>query len=276
MGSDLVPAEAVRTPFREGEPVMLVEPEGQRHIVQLRAGSKFHHPRTGHLDHDAIIGSPPGTLLSGSLGVPVVCARLTLEDFILKRLKRRTSILHPKDLATLVVRGDLFRGARVLEAGIGSGAASIFLLRAIGPAGLLISWERREEFIEAALANIRAAHQLMGDPGAVHQTVHGDIYEGFEAEDLDLVLLDVPEPHRAQDSAWRALRPGGILLAWLPTVTQVYQTVRSLQETPGWELVETRETLERSWEVAEQAMRPFHRMVAHTGFLIRARKLVGI
>lgn len=270
-----VPATATRTPFAEGEPVMLVEPEGQRHIVQLRAGAKFHHTRTGHLDHDRIIGSPPGSLLPGSLGVPIVCARLTLEDFVLKRLKRRTSIIHPKDLATLVVRGDLFSGARVLEAGIGSGSASIFLLRAIGPGGQLISWERRAEFIELALSNIRDAHRLLGDPGAGHLAVEGDIYAGFEAEDLDLVLLDVPEPGRAQESAWRALRPGGTLLAWLPTVTQVYDTVRLLQEVPGWELIETRETLERSWEVAEHAMRPFHRMVGHTGFLVRARKLVA-
>ncbi len=267
-------AEAQRRPFRDGEPVIVIEPEGQRHFLRLRHGDKFHHARTGHLAHDEIIGRPPGALLYGGLGGAVVCVRPTLEDYIFKRLKRRTSIIHPKDLATLVVRGDLYPGARVLEAGIGSGAASIFLLRHLAPGGHLISYERREEFVETALANIRDAHSLFGEPGTTHQVIVGDIYDSMEAEDLDLVLLDVPEPHRATTAAWRALRAGGTLLSWLPTVTQVYTLTRQLQEDSRWGLVEARETLERSWEIAENAMRPYHRMVGHTGFLIRARKLL--
>lgn len=267
------PAERMRFPFREGEPIVVIEPEGKRHYLQLRPGHKFHHVRTGHLSHDRIIGNAPGVVLMSEAGIPVICARLTFEDFILKRLKRLTSIIHPKDLGTLVVRGDLFPGAQVLEAGIGSGSASIFLLRLLGPEGRLISYEKRPEFIDLALKNIADFHELYGDPGTPHETRLGNVYDGFEAEDLDAVLLDVPEPSRAAPAAWNALRPGGALLCWLPTVTQVYQEVRYLQETPGWELVETRETLERSWEIAENAMRPYHRMVGHTGFLVRARKL---
>jgi len=266
--------DRVRRPFREGEPIIIIEPLGKKHYVTLRAGDKFHHTRLGHLDHDSIIGCPPGILSISDRGLSAVCLRLTLEDFILKELKRCTSIIHPKDLATLLVRGDLCPGARVLEAGFGSGATSITLLRHLGPGGQLTSYERREEFIGPALDNIARVHQLYGDPGASHKVCHRDLYEeGISESDLDTVLLDVPEPHRATEHALNALRPAGTLLCWLPTVTQVYLLVRQLQEEPRWAVVETRETLERNWQVGENAMRPFHRMVGHTGFWIRARKL---
>jgi tRNA (adenine57-N1/adenine58-N1)-methyltransferase len=197
-----------------------------------------------------------------------------LEDYILKGLRRRTSIIHPKDLATLLIRGDIYPGARVLEAGIGSGAASLILLRHLGPTGFLCSYERRLEFQELALQNIEKAHALYGDPGTQHQVVARDIYQdGVDERDLDMILLDLPEPHRATHHALEALRPGGSLLCWLPTVTQVYLLVRQLQNEPDWAVVDTRETLERAWEIGEDAMRPYHRMVGHTGFWIRARKL---
>jgi len=273
MSEQETPFQAQRTPFRVGESIIIIEPEGQKHFLKLRSGDKFHHTRTGHLAHDDIIGQPAGAVFEGTLGTPVICVRPTLEDFILKGLKRRTSIIHPKDLATLVVRGDIFPGARVLEAGIGSGATTIFLLRHLGREGKLTSYERRPEFIENAVENVKTFHHWYGDPGTEHEVVEGDIYDSIDAEDLDLVLLDVPEPDRAVDSAWQALRAGGVLLSWLPTVTQVYDLVRLLQEDSRWEVVEVRETLERSWEVAERAMRPYHRMVGHTGFLIRARKM---
>lgn len=266
-------SEAVRRPFCEGEPVIVIEPEGKKHFLNLRRGDKFHHIRTGHIGHDLIIGQPPGVLLQSEADKPVICLRLTLEDYILKRLRRRTSIIHPKDLATLLPRGDLFPGGRVVEAGIGSGATSIFLLRYLGQEGTLISYERRPEFIELALENIQDCRRLFGDPGAEHRTIAADICDGIGEEDLDLILLDVPEPHNAADLAHDALRPGGILLCWLPTVTQVYLLVRYLQSETKWAVIETRETLQRNWEIAENAMRPFHRMVGHTGFLIKARKL---
>jgi tRNA (adenine57-N1/adenine58-N1)-methyltransferase len=265
-----------REPLREGELIIVVEPRGKKHFVHLRAGDKFHHSRMGHISHDQIIGQQPGSLLLSDLALNVVCLRLTLEDYILKGLRRRTSIIHPKDLATLLVRGDVFPGARVLEAGIGSGAASLVLLRHLGPSGVLVSYERRQEFLQLALENIAQACALYGDPGTDHRVALRDIYEeGIDEPDLDMVLLDVPEPHRATDHALEALRPGGSLLCWLPTVTQVYLLVRQLQDEARWALVDTRETLEREWEVGEKAMRPFHRMIGHTGFWIRARKLTS-
>ncbi|UCF36556.1 MAG: tRNA (adenine-N1)-methyltransferase [Acidobacteriota bacterium] len=266
-------AQIIRAPFFEGESVVIIEPEGKRHVVKLRQGEKFHHIRTGHIAHDDIIGQPPGVLLPSVLDKPVICLRLTFEDYILKQLRRRTSIIHPKDLATLVTRGDLYPEARVLEAGIGSGAASVFLLRHLGPKGSLISYERRPEFIKQALANIEDARERFGDTGAAHSVFEKDVYEGIDENDLDLILLDVPEPHHCLPHAFDALRAGGTLLCWLPTVTQVYMLVLALKAIPGWTEIETRETLQRSWEVEENAMRPYHRMVGHTGFLIRARKV---
>ncbi|GAB4245736.1 MAG: tRNA (adenine-N1)-methyltransferase [Acidobacteriota bacterium] len=267
------PAEVMGCPFREGEPVMMLTPDGKKHVVRLRPGQKFHNPATGHLEHDAVIGRPPGVALPGTQGGVIHCVRPTLEDYILKCLKRTTSIIHPKDLAPLIVRGDLVPGSRVVEAGMGSGAATIFLLRHLEPGGTLYSYERREEFVANALCNLEEFFALYGRPEAGHIVNQVDIYEGILEEDLDLIVLDLPEPHRVLEHAAKALRPGGTLLSWLPTVTQVYKLVRSLDEDPRWTLVDTRELLERSWQVAEEAMRPFHRMVAHTGFLIRARRV---
>lgn len=267
------PLDLARRPFQEGEPIIVIEPQGQRHYLTLRKGDKFHHIRTGHIPHDVIIGSPPGVLLSSLKGQPVVCLRLSFEDYILKRLKRRTSIIHPKDLSSLVMRGDIFPGARVLEAGIGSGSVTTWLLRLLGPGGRLISCERRPDFIKPALENIAEARRLFGTSGAAHLAVEGDVYKGICATDLDLVLLDVPEPDLAAPFAWRALRPGGVLLSWLPTANQVYLMGRHLQQFEGWSVVEIRELIERSWDVDEHTLRPFHRMIGHTGFLVRARKL---
>ncbi|MFH1964013.1 MAG: tRNA (adenine-N1)-methyltransferase [Acidobacteriota bacterium] len=267
------PFKTRRMPFQEGEPVIIIEPQGQKHFLTLRRKDKFHHIRMGHISHDEIIGSPPGALLTSEQDQPVVCLRLTFEDYILKRLKRRTSIIHPKDLASLVMRGDLFPGASVLEAGIGSGAVTTMLLRLLGQGGRLVSCERRPEFIKPALENVEESRSLFGDSGAVHQVVQGDVYYGIGAADLDMILLDIPEPDVAAPFAWKALRPGGVLLSWLPTVNQVYILGRHLQQFKGWGVVEIRELIQRSWDVAENALRPFHKMTAHTGFLIRARKL---
>ena len=268
-----IPFSTVRRPFQEGEPIIIIEPQGQKHFLTLRRKDKFHHIRMGHIAHDEIIGSPPGALLTSEKGQPVVGLRLSLEDYILKRLKRRTSIIHPKDLALLVTRGDLFPGASVLEAGIGSGSATTMLLRLLGKGGRLISCERRVEFIKPALENVEESRRLFGDTGSIHQVVLGDVYYGIAAADLDMILLDVPDPELAAPFAWKSLRPGGILLSWLPSVNQVYILGRHLQKFDGWGVVEIRELIQRSWDVAENALRPFHKMIAHTGFLVRARKL---
>ncbi|HLV02065.1 MAG TPA: tRNA (adenine-N1)-methyltransferase [Acidobacteriota bacterium] len=263
-----------RERFREGETVMIIEPRGKPHFVRLKSGGRFYHRRTGYIDHESIIGAPPGGLFSSESGITFICLRPTLEEYILKKLHRKTSIIHPKDLASILVRGDIYPGARVVEAGVGSGATTIFLLRHLGGEGSLVSYERREDFIDLARKNIEEVHRLLGHSNCPHVIRHRDVYEnGFEEEDQDLVVIDVPEPHRVVGSALAALRPGGVFLSWLPTVNQVYILGRELQRQRQWAGVEVRETLERAWTVAEGAMRPSPRMVGHTGFWVRARKL---
>ncbi len=260
--------------FREGDFCLLVDPRGRRHLLQLKSGRHFHHPRYGRLDHTTIIGNPVGVRIRGTHLNDVICLRPTLEEFIMKRLKRQTQIIYPKDLGPLLLAGDIFPSARVLESGIGSGAAAVVLLRYLGFEGRLVSYERREEFAQVALQTIGEAAATFGGHLATHRVEIRDVYEGIEERELDTILLDVPEPHRAVESAALALRPGGTLICWLPTVLQVYGLVRTLQKSECWAEIRTSETLVRPWDVSEDSIRPTQRMVAHTGFMIRARRVV--
>lgn len=267
------PRDLQRQPFRAGEPVLVLDDRGRRYDVVLKPGKVFQTHRIGLLPHDAIIGRPPGARIATDRGVTVVCLRASLEDAVL-HIKRRTQIIFPKDLGLILIRGNLFPGATVVESGIGSGAAAMTLLRFLGPDGHLVSYELREEFARLAGRNLDQAREYWGDSGARHTVRIGNVYDGIEERDVDTVLLDVPEPHRAAPHAAEALRPGGTLLCWLPTAIQVYALVRHLQEDPRWAAVETVELLLRPWDVSENSIRPAHRMVAHTGFLISARRVV--
>ena len=262
-----------RAPLREGELVLLIGPKNKRHMFQLRPGGLFHHSHTGHVYHDEIVGKPPGCRFLNRQGIPVTCLRPTLERYVLKGLRRRTQIIYPRDSTQILIRGDIYPGARVLEAGLGSGSVALVLLRFLGPQGHLISYERREEFASLAQDSLSEFAALYGASGARHTIILEDVYDGIREEDLDTILLDVPEPERAVDSAAAALRPGGSLLCWLPTALQVYRLVRTLQRDPDWTHVETTESLVRPWHVSEESIRPVHRMVAHTGFLISARRI---
>ena len=272
MASD--PTSALqRAPLREGELVLLIGPKNKRHMLQLRPGGLFHHRHTGHVYHDEIVGKPPGCRFLSRQGIPVVCLRPTLERYVLKGLRRRTQVIYPRDSTQILIRGDIYPGARVLEAGLGSGSVALVLLRFLGPEGHLISYERREEFASMAQNSLSEFAGLYGTSGARHTIVLEDVYEGIREQDLDTILLDVPEPERAVESAAAALRPGGSLLCWLPTALQVYRLVRILQRGPEWAHIETTESLVRPWHVSEESIRPVHRMVAHTGFLISARRI---
>ena len=262
-----------RVPLREGELVLLIGPKNKRHVFQLRSGGLFHHSHTGHVYHDEIVGRPPGCRFLSRQEIPVVCLRPTLERYVLKGLRRRTQVIYPRDSTQILIRGDIYPGARVLEAGLGSGSVALVLLRFLGPEGHLISYERREEFASMAQDSLSEFADLYGASGARHTVVLEDVYEGIREQDLDTILLDVPEPERAIDSAAAALRPGGSLLCWLPTALQVYRLVRLLQRSPDWAHVETTESLVRPWHVSEESIRPVHRMVAHTGFLVSSRRV---
>lgn len=259
--------------FSEGDLCLLVDPKDRRHMLKLKDGQHFHHHRFGRLEHRHIIGRPIGFRVRGPQMGEAVCLRPSLEEYILKRLKRRTQIIYPKDLGTLILAADLAPGKRVLESGIGSGATSAVMLRFLGTKGRLISYERREEFAQLALETIADIEASFGPNQASHDVQIRDVYEGIDERRLDAVILDVPEPHRAVEFAAQALRPGGSLLCWLPTVLQVHTLVRNLQDCPDWAEIYTTETLVRPWEVNENSIRPAPRMVAHTGFLIRARRV---
>ena len=255
-------------PFRAGETVLVIdERRGKRYLVLLRAGHAFHTDR-GFVGHEAVIGAPEGVTVRSSLGARYLVLRPTLAEYVLD-MPRGAQVIYPKDLATICFFADVEPGQTVCEAGLGSGALTMTLLRAVGPTGRVVSYENREEFARRARRNIEAR---LGPH--VPLTVHlQDVYAGFEERDVDRVLLDLPEPWRLVDPAAAALRPGGIFCAYVPTLPQSQRTHEALAAHPAFALTETFETLLRPWHIEGPSVRPAHRMVAHTGFLTLARRV---
>ena len=256
-------------PFQDGEQVLLIDQRGKRHLIFLRKSETFHSDR-GWISHDAVIGQPEGTWVRSSMGLRYVALRPTLAEFVLD-MPRGAQVIYPKDLAMILFWADVYPGCRVLEAGMGSGALTLALLRAVGPEGRVITYEQRDEFARRALANI---HMRSGE--VTNLTVRlGAVEDGVGDEDLvDRVVLDLPEPWKLTAAMARVLRPGGILLSYVPTIIQSQQTADTLGRDRHWALVETFETLFRPWNIEGQSVRPFHRMVAHTGFITVARRVV--
>jgi tRNA (adenine57-N1/adenine58-N1)-methyltransferase len=256
-------------PFQDGEQVLLIDQRGKRHLIFLRKSETFHSDR-GWISHDAVIGQPEGTWVRSSMGLRYVALRPTLAEFVLD-MPRGAQVIYPKDLAMILFWADVYPGCRVLEAGMGSGALTLALLRAVGPDGRVITYEQRDEFARRALANI---HMRSGE--VTNLTVRlGAVEDGVADEDpVDRVLLDLPEPWKLMQAMARVLRPGGIVLSYVPTIIQAQQTAETLGRDRQWALVETFETLFRPWNIEGQSVRPFHRMVAHTGFITVARRVV--
>jgi tRNA (adenine57-N1/adenine58-N1)-methyltransferase catalytic subunit len=256
-------------PFQDGEQVLLIDQRGKRHLIFLRKSETFHSDR-GWISHDAVIGQPEGTWVRSSMGLRYVALRPTLAEFVLD-MPRGAQVIYPKDLAMILFWADVYPGCRVLEAGMGSGALTLALLRAVGPDGRVITYEQRDEFARRALANI---HMRSGE--VTNLTVRlGPVEDGVADEDpVDRVLLDLPEPWKLTQLMARVLRPGGIVLSYVPTIIQAQQTAETLGRDRQWALVETFETLFRPWNIEGQSVRPFHRMVAHTGFITVARRVV--
>ena len=256
-------ARSVTRDFSAGEKALLLDRKGRRYLVTLAAGGEF-HTHAGPVAHDDLIGQREGTTVRATSGAAYVAVRPTLADFVLK-MPRGAQVIYPKDLAQILVMADIFPGARVLEAGVGSGALSMTLLRA---GATVIGYEIRPDFAKRAAANVAA---YLGEEAATRFTVQDrDVYEGIDEEALDRVVLDLPEPWRVVKHAAAALRPGGIVVAYVPSVSQVAQLRETLADSP-FGMAETLEVLLRTWHVEGQAIRPDHRMVAHTGFLTAAR-----
>lgn len=250
-------------PFQPGDEVLLVDSKDRTYLATLKAGGEF-HTHAGVTPHDAMIGLAEGATVRSNTGARYLVLRPTLAEFVLT-MPRGAQVVYPKDLGPLLIMVDVFAGARVLEAGVGSGALSLALLRA---GATVIGYEVRADFAAVALGNVE---RFLG-PTPAYAVHDRDVYEGIDEPDLDRVMLDLPEPWRVLKHAERALRPGGILCAYLPTIGQVAELHQGL-EASAFGMAKTVEVLERSWHVKGQSVRPDHRMVAHTGFLTSARLL---
>ncbi|HEX3327898.1 MAG TPA: tRNA (adenine-N1)-methyltransferase [Actinomycetota bacterium] len=269
-----VPTQApTRGPFAEGERVLVVDSHARRYLVTLKQGGEF-HTHLGALRHDDLIGHPEGTIVTASRGSTLLVFRPTLADFVLK-MQRGAQVVYPKDLGLILIYADIFPGARVLEAGTGSASLTLALLRSVGEVGSVVSYELREDHYKQALTNIEAWYRAFGAKPDNLELVLGDVFDaGSTAAQgpFDRIVLDLPEPWQAVATTAQALVSGGTLCCYLPTVPQVMRTVEAMR-AGGFALINTFEGLVRGWNVSGQSVRPDHRMVAHTGFIITGRRL---
>ncbi len=261
------PVPARRGPFRIGDRVQLTDPKGRMHTIVLEPGKAFHTHR-GALEHDALIGLPEGSVVTSTGSTAYLALRPLLSDYVLS-MPRGAQVIYPKDAAQIVAMGDVFPGARVLEAGAGSGALSCSLLRAVGGGGELHSYELREDFAAIARKNVEA---FFGGPHPAWHLHQGDVAEARETG-FDRIILDMLTPWETLDMVDRALVPGGVFIGYVATTPQLSELVEALRERGGWTEPRAWESLVRDWHADGLAVRPDHRMIAHTAFLVSARKL---
>jgi tRNA (adenine57-N1/adenine58-N1)-methyltransferase len=256
-----------RGPFAPGDQVQLTDPKGRQHRVVLAAGKSFHTHR-GALAHDDLIGHPEGSVVLSAGGTAYVALRPLLADYALS-MPRGAAVIYPKDAAQIVGLADIFPGAHVVEAGAGSGALSCWLLRAIGDSGRLVSFERRPDFAAIAAANVTS---YFGGQHPSWQLVVGEL-DPTGMTEADRIVLDMLAPWEHAKSAAAMLIPGGLVCCYVATTTQLARTVTALREQGNFAEPAAWETMQRGWHVDGLAVRPEHRMVGHTGFLITARRL---
>lgn len=260
-------AERRRGPFRAGDQVQLTDSKGRHHTITLEAGKRFHTHR-GSVAHDDLMGQPEGSVLSIA-ATNYIALRPLLSDYVLS-MPRGATVVYPKDAAQIVGMADIFPGARVVEAGAGSGALSCSLLRAVGDTGLVSSYERREEFAQIARANVE---RFFGSPHPAWKLTVGDLVESLDDTEVDRVVLDMLAPWECVDAVAGALVPGGLVCCYVATTTQMSVLVEALREHGEFTEPTSWETMVRTWHVEGLAVRPDHRMIGHTGFLVTARRM---
>lgn len=272
-GSEGPTGAAVRRgPFAAGDRVQLTDPKGRLHTITLQAGGQFFTHR-GSLAHDDLIGAHDGSTATNTTGVEYLALRPLLSDYVMS-MPRGAAVVYPKDAGQIVAMADIFPGARVVEAGVGSGALSMSLLRAVGDAGSLHSFERREEFADIAAANVTA---FFGGPHPAWQVTVGDLVEelphAVQDGSIDRVVLDMLAPWECLDVVAEALAPGGVLICYVATATQLSRVAEDIRDHGGYTEPAAWESLVRGWHLEGLAVRPAHRMHGHTGFLITTRRL---
>jgi tRNA (adenine57-N1/adenine58-N1)-methyltransferase len=269
-----------RGPFAVGDRVQLSDPKGRKHTVILEPGKQFHTHR-GALAHDELLGSPEGVVVESTGGTTYVALRPLLADFVLS-MPRGATVVYPKDAAAIVGQADIFPGARVLEAGAGSGALTCTLLRAVGDGGSVVSYERRPDFAAVARRNVEAffcgrhpawtcregdlAELVLDEPSPADGTM-------VATGGIDRVVLDMLSPWEPLPTVAAALVPGGLVCGYVATTTQMSRLVEALRSHGGFTEPAASETMVRTWHVEGLAVRPDHRMIGHTGFLVTSRRL---
>ncbi|HVE75663.1 MAG TPA: tRNA (adenine-N1)-methyltransferase [Actinomycetota bacterium] len=253
--------------FREGDRVLLIDRKERTYLVTLKAGGSFHFHR-GIVLHDDLIGQSDGSQVLSTEGEKVTAFVPRYPDFVLK-MPRGAQVIYPKDSGAIITYADIYPGAKVFEAGIGSGALTIALLRAIGSKGSVVAYEQREDFAANALSNVES---FMGGPQSNLVIQMKDAYGPIEDGPFDRAVLDLSEPWRVIPALDSEVRAGGIVASYLPTIVQS-QTLTEELRARGWTSIVTMEVLIRTWHIEERSVRPDHRMVGHTGFLTFARKV---
>jgi tRNA (adenine57-N1/adenine58-N1)-methyltransferase len=250
-------------PFAVGDKVLLIDGKQRRYLITLSDSGEF-HSHHGLFAHTDLIGQPEGVVMKTTRGAAYTALRPTLEDFVIE-MPRGAQVIYPKDLAPICMLADIGPGVRVLESGVGSGALSMTMVRWGAD---VVGYELREDFANRATNNVRS---FLGEAALDRFRVElRDCYQGIDEREIDRVVLDLPEPWQVVPHAAEALRPGGILAAYTPSITQAAQLRESISAR-NWSGTRTLEVLHRGWHIEGQAVRPDHRMVAHTGFLTVTR-----
>lgn len=259
--------------IKEGDFVLLKDKKERKYLILVKKGGVFEFHK-GKVFHDEILKKKIGEKIYSSKGEELLILKPTLADFVLKKLKRISQIIYPKDVGQILVFGDIFPGAKILEAGTGSGALTCYLIRAVCKRGKIISIDERKEMIETAKKNIEKFYQKKIEQ-IKNLTLRVQNLKDVKEKNFDRVILDLVDPWNYLLKVKEILKPGGILICWLPTVLQIFNLIEEIEKNfkEDFELEGIFETLQREWQKKEKSLRPKDRMVAHTGFLILFQKL---